>query len=94
MTKTEHENHQACLNRFIELANQMKDEGVSTEVVSAAMMSASAVYATFVVTGNTGGLTDSGVEKVVAAYKQHMERVQEIRKLEDDRRREEARGGN
>ena len=62
MTQTDKEYHQTCLNRFIELANQMKDEGVPTNVVSTAMMSASAVYATFVVTGNTGGLTESGAE--------------------------------
>ena len=93
MTQTDKEYHQTCLNRFIELANQMKDEGVPTNVVSTAMMSASAVYATFVVTGNTGGLTESGVDKVAAAYKQHVQRVQEMRKAEDDRRRAEATGG-
>ena len=92
MTKSDKEQHQVCLNRFIELANKMKDEGVTTEVVSAAMMSASAVYATYVVTGNTGGLTESGVEKLVAGYKQHVERVQEIRKAEDEKRRAEATG--
>jgi cytochrome b subunit of formate dehydrogenase len=54
------------------------------------MMSASAVYATFVVTGNTGGLTESGVDKVTAAYKQHLQRVQEIRKAQDERLRAEA----
>ena len=92
MDKTEQEQHQVCLNRFIELANQLKGEGTPTEVVSAAMMSASAVYGTFVVTGNTGGLTDSGVDKLVAGYKQHVERVQQMRKAEDDKRRAEAAG--
>jgi cytochrome b subunit of formate dehydrogenase len=92
MTKSEQEQHQACLDRFIELANQMTGEGASRNVVSAAMMSASAVYATYVATGNAGGLTESGVDKVVAAYKQHVQRVQQIRKTEDDRRRAEAAG--
>ena len=50
-------------------------------------MSASSVYATFVISGNTGGLTDSGVDKITAAYKQHLKRVQEMRKEEDDERR-------
>ena len=93
MTKTEQEHHQACLNRFIELANQMKEEGTAAPVVSAAMMSASAVYATYVTTGNAGGLTDSGVDKVTAAYKQHLQRVQQMRKAEDDKRRADAGGG-
>lgn len=87
MTKTDQEHHQDCMNRFIELANQIKDEGIPTNMVSAGMMSASAVYATFVVSGNTGGLTDSGVDKLTAAYKQHLKRVQEMRKEEDDERR-------
>ena len=89
MSNSDQENHQACLNRFIELANQMKDEGVAINVVSAAMMSASAVYATFVASGgNTGGLTDSGVDKVTAAYRQHLQRVQEMRREEEKQRSE------
>lgn len=93
MTTTEQEHHQACLNRFIELANTLREEGAPPPVVSAAMMSASAVYATFVTTGNTGGLTESGVDKVTAAYKQHVQRVQQMRKAEDEKRRGDAEGG-
>ena len=94
MAKTKQEHHQDCMNRFIDLANQMKDEGIDTTVVSAGMMSASAVYATFVVSGNTGGLTDSGIEKITAAYKQHLQRVQEMRKEEDNERRAKFEAGS
>ncbi len=94
MSKSEQEQHQVCLNRFIELANQMKEEGVSTEVVSTAMMSASAVYATYVVTGNTGGLTESGIDKLVAGYRQHVQTVQKMRRAEDEKRRAEAAGNS
>ena len=90
MAKTDTEIHQECTRRLIDLANEIKDEGVGTNVVSAGLMTASAVYATFVVGGNTGGLTDSGVEKVTAAYKQQLEQVQRMKKDESDRRQAEA----
>ena len=90
MAKTDLEIHQECMRRFIDLANAMKDEGTGTNVVSAGLMTASAVYATFVVGGNTGGLTESGVDKVTAAYKQHLEQVQQTKKAESDRRQAEA----
>ncbi len=48
------------------------------------MMSASAVYATYVAVGNQGGLTPSGVDKIVEAYRQQMEQVQAMRKAELD----------
>lgn len=81
------ESHMACMNRFIDLANTMKDEGVDIKIVSSALMAASAVYATFIFRGNEGGLTDSGVDKVTDAYRKHLNRVQEMRKAEDDARR-------
>lgn len=70
------------LNRFIALANDIKNSGVPTHVVSWAMMNASAVYATYSVAGNTGGLNPSGVDKVVDTYRECMQRVQEARKQE------------
>jgi hypothetical protein len=80
MTKTASEIHQECVNRFIDLANTMKDEGVDTNVVSAGLMSASGVYASYLAAGNDGGLTASGVEKVAAAYKRELERIEKIKK--------------
>ena len=87
MANNDTENHRECVNRFIELANAMKDEGVDIKVVSSALMAASAVYATFIFRGNEGGLTDSGVDKVTDAYRKHLNRVQEMRKEEDEARR-------
>jgi hypothetical protein len=49
-------------------------------------MSASSVYETFTLVGNEGGLTPTGVEKVTAKYRKHVERYQEIRKLEEEQR--------
>lgn len=85
MAKTDTELHQECMNRFINLANAMKDEGQDIKLVSSALMSASAVYETFTLVGNQGGLTPSGVDKATAKYKQHLERYQQIRKMEDER---------
>ncbi|KAA1192400.1 DUF3144 domain-containing protein [Pseudohalioglobus sediminis] len=82
MAKSDAENHHECMNRFIELGNKMKEEGVGTHVVSAALMSASAVYSTYVAVGNTGGLNPSGVDKIVDAYRHQMEQVQASRQAE------------
>jgi len=71
------EKHQHCMSRFIELANQFKDEGHAIELISAAMMSASGVYATYVAAGNHGALEPSGVDKIVALYRKNLETIQE-----------------
>lgn len=85
MSKSDAQIHTECLNRFIDLANTIKDEGVGTHVISAAMMSASAVYATYVAAGNEGGLTESGMDKIVEAYRHQMQQVQAAKKVEFDR---------
>ena len=72
------------MNRFIDIANEMKDSGVPVHVVSTAMMRAFCVYATFSVAGNTGGLTESGVEKMAEVFKQELADVQEARKASVD----------
>lgn len=90
MEKTDQERHAECANRIIDLANTLKNEGNSTAVVSAALMSASGIYATFTAVGNRGGLTDSGVDKVVEAYRQQLEHVQRARREEDEERRRAA----
>jgi hypothetical protein len=72
--------HDACMQRFIDLANTMKDEGVPINVVSWSLMTASGIYATYSVAGNEGGLTDSGVEKVADAFRQNLTNIQALRK--------------
>mgnify|MGYP001812551873 FL=1 len=86
MSEVNPESHRECMNRFIDLANTMKDEGVDIKIVSSALMAASAVYSTFMFRGNEGGLTSSGVDKVTETYRKHLNRVQEMRKAEDDAR--------
>ena len=79
MVEDKHEQHQACMERFIELANTMKDEGIAINVVSWALMSASAVHAIYSVAGNEGGLTESGVAKLADAYKQNLTQIQALK---------------
>ncbi len=66
--------------RFIALANEMAEEGKSSQMVNAALMSASGVYATYTAVGNEGGLTATGVDKVTEIYKQNLENVQKIKR--------------
>jgi hypothetical protein len=80
MANNDTENHRECVNRFIELANAMKDDGVDINIVSGSLMTASGLYASYVAGGNDGGLTDSGVEKVAGVYKRELERIQLIKK--------------
>lgn len=86
MATTDEESHKQCMQRFVELANAMKEEGVESRVVSAGLMTASAVYATYVFAGNNGLLTEKGIEGVTAGYKQQLEQVQ-VAKVERHEKR-------
>ena len=79
-SKSDYEIHLQCMNRFIELANTIKEEGVDVKMVSHGLMSASGYYTTYALGGNSGGLTDSGIEKVAATYKNELERIQKLKK--------------
>ena len=68
--------HNQCTSRLIELANKMKDEGAEPQLVSAALMAASGIYATYVAAGNAGGLEPSGADKIVALYRPNPEHIQ------------------
>ena len=68
------------INRFIDLANGLKDEGFDVNVVATALMSASCVYSTYAAGGNEGGLTESGVDKVTEAYKKELTRIQQVKR--------------
>jgi hypothetical protein len=78
------ENHRKCIDRFIELANTMKDEGLPPGEVSHALMSASGVYATYAIAGNSGGLNEAGVEKLTEIYKSSLKNVQRSKKEEQN----------
>jgi len=79
MAADRHEQHQVCMERFIELANTMKNEGIGVDVVSWSLMSASALHAIYSVAGNDGGLTESGIEKIADAYKQNLTKIQALK---------------
>ena len=89
MANTNEEQHRNSVERFIALANAIKDEGVPIDVVSAGLMTASGVYATFMVGGNDGGLTASGVDKVAAKYREELEHIQEVKKAQNAQQSEE-----
>jgi hypothetical protein len=78
--KSEAEKYQRLVNRFIALANNMKDEGLDPAMVSDALMFSSGVYATYVAAGNTGGLTETGIDKVAERYRQRLTEVQSVKK--------------
>jgi len=63
-------------NRLIELANQLHHEGIDRQVVSSALMGASAIYATYTAAGNDGFLRDSGIDRVTEVYRKHLAFIQ------------------
>jgi hypothetical protein len=78
---SDREKHQHCTGRIIELANTLKDEGHDTNLVSASLMAASGVYATYAAAGNEGALEPSGVQKITAMYTRNLEHIQEQKKM-------------
>ena len=71
---------QALVERFIELANEVKDEGKPIEMINAALMSASCTYATYSAAGNDGYLQESGVSKITTLYRQNLMNLQSAKK--------------
>lgn len=74
------ENHKMATNRFIELANDLKNEGLDPALVSGALMTASSIYATYVAAGNEGALEPTGVDKVVDLYRRTLEHFQSVKR--------------
>ena len=74
------EQHRYCTNKFIELANELKNKEIDPVMVSGALMTASGGYATFVAAGNNGVLESSGVDKVVDLYRRTLQHHQEAKK--------------
>jgi len=77
---SEGDQHKYCTNKFIELANELRHEDIDATLVSGALMTASAIYATFTAAGNEGALEASGVDKVVELYKRTLEHHQGLKR--------------
>jgi len=82
--------HDDCMQRFIDLANTMKDEGVPINVVSWSLMTACGLYATYSVVGNEGGLNPSGVDKVADAFRQNLLNLQSLRRQQQEARQRDG----
>ena len=73
------ESQQDAIQAFIDLANEMKNEGATIQFVSTALMRACAVYSTYVVAGNEGALRKSGVEKLKNLFAQEVDTIQQLK---------------
>ena len=81
---SDREKHNHCTSKFIALANELKAENYDPQLISAALMAASGIYATYITAGNAGGLLPSGVDKVVMMYRRNLEHIQERKKAENE----------
>ena len=86
---SDQENHNYCTGKFIELANELKNSGYDTKLISAAMMASSGIYATYISAGNEGYLEHSGVEKVVDIYRTNLEHIQRRKQDEIKQKQQE-----
>ncbi|MFO7763762.1 MAG: DUF3144 domain-containing protein [Wenzhouxiangellaceae bacterium] len=84
--------HNRATTAFIDLANKLaKEEDQDVKVVSAALMAASGIYATFITAGNNGFLAPSGVDKIADMYKNNLGYIQERKQQELEAKGIEAR---
>ena len=70
---------QDAINAFINVANDMKNDGASIQFVSTALMRACAVYSTYVIAGNEGALRQTGIEKLSELFAQELDVVQKAK---------------
>ena len=73
---------QDAINAFINVANEMKNDGASVQFVSTALMRACAVYSTYVVAGNQGALKESGINKLKHLFAQELDFIQRAKLAE------------
>jgi hypothetical protein len=71
---------QDLAQRFIDVANGLKDQGRSLDAINGALMLASGIYATYSAAGNDGFLKPQGVDKVVEVYRRNLAALQNIKK--------------
>ena len=84
--------HNQAMSEFIQMANTMvNDKGFDMKLVSAALMAASGVYATFTAAGNQGFLAPGGVDRVADMYKKNLAYIQQRKKEELEAQGLEAR---
>jgi hypothetical protein len=75
--------HNQAMGEFIQLANDLvNDKGFDMKLVSAALMAASGVYATFTAAGNQGFLAPGGVDRVAEMYRKNLAYIQQRKKAE------------
>ena len=77
-----HESQQEAISAFIDLANDMKNNGASIQFISTALMRACAVYSTYVVAGNDGALKESGVDKLKDIFASELDFIQKAKILQ------------
>lgn len=73
------DSQQEAIGAFINVANEMKNEGASIQFVSTALMRACAVYSTYVVAGNDGALRESGIEKLKELFALELDTIQKAK---------------
>lgn len=70
------------MEKFIDLANEIKDEGKPVEMVNTALQLASGTYSTYLSAGNEGYLKESGINKLTEVFKHNLTHIQHLKKAQ------------
>jgi hypothetical protein len=70
------------VEKFIALANEIKDEGKPEEMVNTALQLASGTYSTYLTAGNEGYLHESGINKLTEVFKYNLTQIQNLKKAQ------------
>ncbi len=70
------------VEKFIALANEIKDEGTPVEMVNTALQLASGTYSTYLTAGNEGYLQEGGINKLTDVFKYNLTQIQNFKKAQ------------
>ncbi len=78
--QTTEEQHDVVMHRFLDLANEIVDEGVPVNVVASALMVGNCVYSIYALAGNEGVLNENGMDQLVDAFRRQLEQIQQAKR--------------
>ncbi len=70
------------VEKFITLANEIKDDGTPIEMVNTALQLASGTYSTYLTAGNEGYLKQVGIDKLTEVFKHNLTQIQHFKKAQ------------
>lgn len=77
--------HHRLSGLFIEMCNTASQETENPSLVAAALLTAAANYNSFVITGNSGYLNETGIDDLTTRFRANLQALQDIKKAEHEK---------